>query len=666
MNTKEIVKALIDDIAVSFEYDVTTGMVEKDVISPKGVNYSKKAGIKAPHSFDSLADFYFSDDSVCRIIDNSKIKELNNTVILDYFCSGKKRCEINFLYKGTNEYYRAIFFIYMDDKTEHIKAFVVCRSIIEIENELFSSSGYIKSERQRENEVFYKNILDTQSCGILAYSLPKYKIIAANSETLRMFGYKDVNELQDNILDLVTRIYYPDENTKYKLIDLRVNDGEVDYDCYFNKDSDKELYVIAKSKTVRSPSGRRIIYTTYVDATEMRMLNESRQKAELGVKAKSDFLFNISHDIRTPMNAIIGYAELLQEGKGTPEKNKKYLDKLVSSSKFLMHLLDNAIDLASFKRGEAILKESLGNAIRFNEMLDAAIESELQNKNISFSRTVNIQHENVMCDINMLRSVFFNVLSNSIKYTGTGGFISMDLEETTSSKEGYAMFKTVITDNGIGISKEFLPYVFDEFSREKNTTVSGIAGAGIGLSISKKMVELMGGTISIESTEGIGTKVTIIIPHKIVENEELKMHSKEGFLIDKGFICKKRLLIVEDNDINAEIACVMLTDEGFMCERVSDGIEAVNSVQNHPDDYFDAILMDIQMPVMDGYKATQIIRQMDGVRSKIPIIATTANALEEDKRMSFDSGMDGHVAKPIDLVELLNTLYKVLKKKENI
>ena len=321
-----------------------------------------------------------------------------------------------------------------------------------------------------------------------------------------------------------------------------------------------------------------------------------------------------------------------------------------------MFMLNNAIELSRLDKGVETLKESLGNTARFNEMLDAVIENALQERKLHYSRTTHIQHENVMCDTAKMRVIFLNLLSNAIKYTPAGGSIHVDLEEIPSKKEGYTLFKTVITDTGVGISPEYLPRIFQEFSREKNTTESGIAGTGLGLPLVKKLLDLMGGTIDIESTPGKGTRVTVIVPHRIVEREELLEVTNRRSLTQNKPLGQRRVLLAEDNDLNAEIALMILSDAGLVCERVADGTEAVDAIAQSPEGYYDLVLMDIQMPIMDGYEATKAIRRLEGRKAQIPIVAITANALEEDKKLAYAAGMNGHVAKPIDVSALLNTM----------
>ncbi|MDD6806474.1 MAG: ATP-binding protein [Clostridiales bacterium] len=661
MNAGNVVKALIQDAAYAFEFDVTTGQLTEDIISSDGINYTRKAGLSAPCSFNELVTYYFGPAMNCRILSGSVIRDISNQVLLDAYFSGALRCEVPIFYPLTNQYYRNLFFFYEAEASKHVYALVVGRVITEVENEVFTANGKKKNQLQVERENFYKDMLNQQSCGVFAYTCPGYQVVTANAEALRMFGCGSVEEIQDRLVDVITQISYPAPKTAEQLRRLRTEDRSVDYECIFHKDAENEFYVIAKSKVMYSPHGRRIIYSTYVDASEMHALQVALEKAEEGNRAKSTFLFHMSHDLRTPMNAIVGYSELLQSHPDDKEATSKYVNKLLASSKYLMVLLNNAIELASLESGREVLKESLGNMLRFYDMLDSITESAMQANNIQFSRTVNIQHNNLMCDTAKLSIVFLNILSNAIKYTSAGGSIHMSLEELPYEKEGYCLIQTVITDTGIGISPDFLPHIFENFAREKNSSLSGVYGAGLGLPVVKKLLELMGGTIHVESSPGKGTRVTVEIPHKIVEREELLRQTKYEEHISKHFIDGKRVLLAEDNDLNAEIAMMLLADAGFQCERVEDGTEAVKAIQEHEEGYYDLVLMDIQMPVMDGYMATRTIRTLKDKKSRIPIVAITANALEEDKKMAYAAGMNGHVAKPIDVTVLMDTLFQFIE-----
>ena len=661
MNAEKILAALAGNASYSFEFDVTAGIVENDIIGKSGINYTKKAGLSSPCLFNDLISRFFGEEIKCRFLNNSRKKSVSSEYLLNLYLSGETRYEVNVFYPETNSYYRNLYFLYEDENSGHIFAYVISREITEVENAIFTSSGEKKNREQVDREVFYKNMLDAQASGILAYSYPGYQIIAANAETLRMFGLNSIDELKSNLREIVENTYYPSPITVEKLKSLRTMDASVDYDCILNKGTENERTVIAKTRIIYSPHGKRIIYTTYVDASEMQALKTVVENAESGNRAKSDFLFNMSHDLYTPMNAVIGYAELIETHWDDRVSAKKYLAKLMDSSKFLMFLLNNAIELASLESGKEKIKESLANAESFNDMLDAIIEKAMQERKLHFSRTVNVEHTNVMCDSMKLRVVFLNILSNSLKYTPTGGSISMELEEIPSGREGFALFRTVISDTGIGISPEFLPHIFENFSREQNTSKSGVLGAGLGMPVAKKLVELMGGSIFVESELGKGTKVTVNIPHRIVERDELLRLTKGKNTIERKLIEGKRILLAEDNELNAEISMMILSDVGFTVERVADGTEAVSAVEKNPDDYYDLVLMDIQMPLMDGYKATNLIRQLDGKKSQIPILALSANALEEDKRMSLAAGMNGHISKPVDVSKLCEAIFRVLK-----
>ena len=656
MNTPKILKSLSDNAAFTFEFDVSTGMVEEDIIGSSGTNYTQKAGLSSPCPLNDLIRFYFGPELQCRMLRNSKIQRLSSELLQDDYFAGKTRFEINLLYPPTNSYYRVLHFLYDDDASGHIKAFVVGRAISQVENEILSSNGEWKDMEQQRRETFYKNLMDMQSCGVFAYSMPGYQIVTVNAEALRMFRCETMEDVQRSIRELVGNIYYPMPEQLEQLKKLRTEDASVDYECVFNKGTAQECYVIAKTKVVYSPNGKRIIYSTYVDATEMHALQLNMEKAEEGVRAKAEFLLNISHDLRTPMNAIIGYTELLQANQSLDASAKRLLSKLMDSSKFLMFMLNNAIELSRLEKGLETIKESLCNVTRFSEVVDAVIENAVRDKKLHYTKDIHIHHENVMCDTMKTRVIFLNLLSNAIKYTPEGGSIHVQSEEIPSDKEGYTMFKTVITDTGIGISPEFLPQIFQEFSREKTTTESGIGGAGLGLPLVKKLLDLMGGTIDLESISGKGTKVTVIVPHRIVERQELlELTARQNPSPDKPF-GHRRILLAEDNDLNAEIALMILSDAGLVCERVADGAEAVEAVAQSPEGYYDLVLMDIQMPTMDGYEATKAIRGLEGRKAQLPIVAITANALEEDKRMAYAAGMNGHVAKPIDVSALLKTI----------
>ena len=391
-------------------------------------------------------------------------------------------------------------------------------------------------------------------------------------------------------------------------------------------------------------------------------LEEAYNKSQSASKAKTSFLFNMSHDIRTPMNAILGFADLIEKHLDEKDKCKMYLQKLKSSSSFLLSLINNILDMARIESGQTEIVESVWNVNNFVSDLVSVFESAIKEKNLKFIKFMDIKHENVYCDATRLRQIYLNIISNAVKYTPNGGEIKLIIKEIECDKEGYARFQTVVSDTGIGMSKEFLPHIFEEFSREKTTTESRVVGTGLGMPIVKTLVTLMHGTIEVESEQGVGTKFTVTLDHRIARKEEIKVEEEE--IKDKDIVSYKgkRILLAEDNELNTEIAVTILEEAGFIVEHAENGQVCVDMIKNAKIGYYDLVLMDIQMPVMDGYKATETIRAINNPRCDIPIIAMTANAFDEDKRKAYVIGMDGHIAKPINIPQLLETISKVLKK----
>ena len=391
-------------------------------------------------------------------------------------------------------------------------------------------------------------------------------------------------------------------------------------------------------------------------------LEDAYNKSQSASKAKTSFLFNMSHDIRTPMNAILGFADLIEKHLDEKDKCKMYLQKLKSSSSFLLSLINNILDMARIESGQTEIVESVWNVNNFVSDLVSVFESSIKEKNLKFIKFMDIKHENVYCDATRLRQIYLNIISNAVKYTPNGGEIKLIIKEIESDKEGYARFQTIVSDTGIGMSKEFLPHIFEEFSREKTTTESRVVGTGLGMPIVKTLVTLMHGTIEVESEQGVGTKFTVTLDHRIARKEEIKVEEEE--IKDKDIVSYKgkRILLAEDNELNTEIAVTILEEAGFIVEHAENGQVCVDMIKNAKIGYYDLVLMDIQMPVMDGYKATETIRAINNPRCDIPIIAMTANAFDEDKRKAYVIGMDGHIAKPINIPQLLETISKVLKK----
>ena len=392
------------------------------------------------------------------------------------------------------------------------------------------------------------------------------------------------------------------------------------------------------------------------------------KKAEGASLAKTRFLNNMSHDIRTPMNAILGYAQLMEDElkeKELPE-TLEYLEKLQQSGSLLLSIINNVLDMARIESGRMELDENYCRIEDVWKSLFAVFDEKAKKKNIARHYTMNVEHEHVLTDVTKVKEILVNILSNAIKYTPAGGSVMVDVDELSCDESGYMIVRIRVRDTGIGMSQEYLTKIFEAFTREQNTTKSKIAGTGLGMSIVKKYVELLGGTIDVESELGKGSTFTVTLKHRIAdESYYVKKHaesSETGSEVLEG----RNILLAEDNDLNAEIAEAILERAGLKIERVEDGIQCVNRITKMPAGTYDMILMDIQMPKMDGYKATQVIRCLpDKEKACIPIIAMTANAFEEDKRDAIAAGMNGHIAKPIQVDKLLAMLSEVIRQQEN-
>ena len=398
----------------------------------------------------------------------------------------------------------------------------------------------------------------------------------------------------------------------------------------------------------------------YKERIHAAQMEQSANEARMANEAKTRFLFNMSHDMRTPMNAVIGFSNLLEKNLDDKEQSMNYVKKIQSASGFLLSLMNYVLEMARIESGKTVLKLESANARELTDSLDAVFEPTIEKKHLHYVCRMDVKHEKVICDQTKVREIFLNIISNSIKYTPDGGKISLDIQEQASPRPDQAIYKIIVEDNGIGISEDYLPHIFEKFTRERTSTESKVAGIGLGLPIVKALVELMGGTIKIESHVGEGTKTTIIMPFTIEPGTEVsesrEMIQKELVRDFKG----KHVLLVEDNDLNAEIAMELLQETGFEVDWAEDGMACVEILQKKPEHYYDVILMDIQMPKMDGYEATETIRSLGSVRSEVPIVALTANAFEEDRKKAFDVGMNGYIPKPISMEQMFTTLRRVL------
>ena len=390
-------------------------------------------------------------------------------------------------------------------------------------------------------------------------------------------------------------------------------------------------------------------------------LRQEKIKAEKANEAKSIFLFNMSHDIRTPMNAIVGYSQLMKKELTNP-KLVHYQEMIEQSSKLLLSIINNVLDMARVESGKMELDENFEVVGNVSQLVCSAFAAEASRKNIELHENVNVEHKYVIVDSTKMQEILSNLISNAIKYTPEGGKVLIDVQELPYDKEGYVLIQTKVTDTGIGMSEEFLPSLFDLFTRERNTTLSKIPGTGLGMAIVKNFVDLMNGSIEVESKLGKGSTFTITIPHKLADKDYTYRNIESLNECDIDFK-GKRILLAEDNELNAEITTTILSKMGFEVKVVEDGILCVNEIQRQPANTYDLILMDIQMPNMDGYKATHCIRHLSQFeKANIPIIAMSANAFEEDKKKAFDAKMNDYITKPIDFQKMEVVLKYILSK----
>lgn len=432
------------------------------------------------------------------------------------------------------------------------------------------------------------------------------------------------------------------------------------------------------------------------DLLHAEKLEKMAEEARSANEAKTRFLFNMSHDIRTPMNAIIGFSNFLKQHIDDREKTLEYIDKIQTSSSFLLSLINDVLEMARIESGKAMLKMESGCLSDLVNSLNAVFEPSIRTKNLKYSCNLNVTHEYLICDKTKLREIILNILGNAIKYTPDGGQVTVDITEENLAREGYARYRFVVKDTGIGMSEEYLPHIFEEFTRERTSTESKVFGAGLGIPIVKALIDLMEGTVEIESKVGEGSTFIVTLPFQLADQEKIRLLDqrksektdlqvsdwgeeklredlkipekakksektvKNSESSQEACFQGKRVLLAEDNDLNAEIAETILEERGFVVERAADGELCVEELQKKPERYYDMILMDIQMPNMDGYTAAEVIRKLKDPRRLTPIVAMTANAFEEDRRKAFEAGMNAHIAKPINVDAMFETIREIL------
>lgn len=392
-------------------------------------------------------------------------------------------------------------------------------------------------------------------------------------------------------------------------------------------------------------------------------LERAATAAEDANRAKSSFLSSMSHDIRTPMNAIVGFTALAASRIDQPERVQEYLGKIRSSSAHLLSLINDILDMSHIESGKVPLDEQPYNLVDLLEDLYSIIQAETSARQLYFTvDTTGVRHADVRCDKLRINQILLNLLGNALKFTNPGGFVKVKVDELDGAPAGYGRYRFIVSDTGIGMSPEFVEHIFDPFERERTSTISGIQGTGLGMTITKNLVDMMHGSIAVKSVQGKGTAFTIELTLQLAGKRAAAAHeSKAPHANARHHLQKSRILLVDDNDLNREIAITLLEDEGLTVEYAVDGCEAVEKIMNSPAGHYQLVLMDVQMPVMNGYEATKAIRRLsDPTRAKVPILAMTADAFEEDRQKALRSGMDGHLSKPIEIDRLFEALDELL------
>lgn len=493
----------------------------------------------------------------------------------------------------------------------------------------------------------------------------------------QMLGYQDETDFP-NVLESWSNLLHPDDKEQVltEYYDT-INDytGKKEYNVEYRlltKDRGYRWYR-ASGRLSRQPDGTPISYVgIFVDITNQKeldkalreqrsLLEEALRQAQRSNEAKTTFLNNMSHDLRTPMNAIIGFTTLASSHLDNTELVRDYLSKILASSDHLLTLLNDVLDMSSIESGKMHIEEQVCSLSDIADSLKVILQNDIEVKKLNFLLNIDVTHDHIICDKLRLTQVLLNVAGNSVKFTPSGGTITISVSEKPGASEGYSFYEFCIQDTGIGMDKEFLPHIFEPFERERTSTISGIQGTGLGMAITKSIVNMMNGSITVDSEKGQGTRFTISFTFRLSGEQCGTSHVIDQGL-PKNVFQGKHILLAEDNEFNQEIAVTILEEAGFRVDTADNGAIVVEKVRNSTPGDYDLILMDIQMPVMDGYEAARQIKTLeDPALASIPIIAVTANAFEEDKLLALKAGMVGHLGKPIEISKLIEILQETLK-----
>jgi len=656
----DIIEILASEYTSVYYIDLTT-----DELDPYTMNAETesefgqifRSGIKYSDAFKLYVNTLVNEEDRPRMLKAGSIynilKELETkkTFITTYRSdyNGETRyCEMKFVKVGEDENPQAVALGFAD-KNEEIRK--------ELE----------RKEKTDRDQAVISGLSDDFGCvlytGFDDYSEIHYRFDPIFSQNIP--GWDSITQFDERLAMLLKTVMHPDDrqafwdDTRPEVVKNALVNDNVYYVNFRVIINGNVLYYQAKfAKDMQHPDTNVIAGFHNVDLETKREM-EALNRAETASKAKTDFLFNMSHDIRTPMNAIIGFTNMAMKHKDNPEKLNDYLIKTQKASNLLLSLINSILDMSRIESGKAHLDEKEEDVYSSFSEIESTMQELAESKNIDLSMLVeDVDDRYVMCDKTRCQRVFVNLISNAIKYTEEGGWVKVRCNQLGKAENGYGLYQYTVEDNGIGMSEEFQKHVFEEFAREQNSTVSGIQGTGLGLSVCKSFVTLMSGTIECVSRQGVGSKFTVTIPFELKKD-----NAEEGNNFEKkapnASLTGRRVLLVEDNEMNREVAIDTLECEGLIVDEACNGSVAVKLLRERGPHYYDFILMDIQMPVMDGYEATREIRKMYP-NSNIPIIALSANAFEEDRKASLSAGMDRHIAKPINEEELITALQSYL------
>ncbi len=627
---------------------------------------------------DARSIFY--SDEFRRILGYTSEKEFPNTskALLDIVYQDDVVKLQKFIYKveSTNEIDKIFEIEYRVHRKDKAVLWlrVLCKKLFNKDGSPSEAIGVVidvTNEKLAERQRHLVDILSREFTSVWYISARSHKMTLVRQNDERQTTSSAINEgLHYNSYEKMFSDYidkYVDEVDKERLrkevafgnLLTRVKEGELYSINYLrdNLDGSKSYFQICFARVVHN-TGKLYFACGFRDIDNI--IRTEMEQAEEANKAKSNFLFNMSHDIRTPMNAIIGFTELAMKKRDDKELLDTYLSNIHTSSKSLLNILNSVLEMAKIESNQIEISWKATDVSSFFENIITMFKDSIEKNKLHFQYISEVKHNRLYMDRTHAEEIAMNLLSNAIKYTPEGGSIKVRVTEEPGLKSNECYINTFIEDTGIGMSEEFLEHVFDVFSRERTADTVNVSGTGLGLAISKRLINLMGGTIHIDSKQGRGTKISITVLHRIVDGDEEIAETEED--IDMSKLRDKRILLAEDNDLNAEIALELLHDEGFEVERACDGTECISMLKEKPSNYYDVIFMDIQMPKLGGYESARIIREFeDTKKAHIPIIAITANAFDEDRHKAFVSGMNAHIAKPFEITDVYKTLYNVLK-----